>query len=79
MKNKKNVIYALILPLLVVSGLVFANREVKNETKPFSKAIVYYRQESESGRKDKMGEYPGRYKVQNVGEFSCREKSECQS
>jgi len=31
MKNKKNVIYALILPLLVVSGLVFANREVKNE------------------------------------------------
>jgi hypothetical protein len=31
-KNMKKVIYALILPLLVVSGLVFANREIKNET-----------------------------------------------
>jgi hypothetical protein len=30
MKNK--IIYALILPLVVVSGLVFANREIKNET-----------------------------------------------
>ncbi len=28
----KKVIYALILPLVVVSGLVFANRETKNET-----------------------------------------------
>ena len=28
----KKVIYALILPLLVVGGLVFANREIKNET-----------------------------------------------
>lgn len=28
----KKVIYALILTLLVVSGLVFANREIKNET-----------------------------------------------
>ncbi|CAA9535267.1 MAG: hypothetical protein AVDCRST_MAG96-3851 [uncultured Segetibacter sp.] len=28
----KEVIYALILPLVVVSGLVFANREIKNET-----------------------------------------------
>ena len=28
----KKVIYALLLPLVVVSGLVFANREVKNET-----------------------------------------------
>ncbi len=28
----KKAIYALILPLVVVSGLVFANREVKNET-----------------------------------------------
>ena len=40
----KKVIYALILPLVVVSGLVFANREIKNETskkstpKPFSAA-----------------------------------------
>jgi len=32
---KKN-IYVLILPLVVVSGLVFANREVKNETKPLA-------------------------------------------
>ncbi|TWF34919.1 hypothetical protein FHW36_110119 [Chitinophaga polysaccharea] len=28
----KKVIYALVLPLVVVSGLVFANREMKNET-----------------------------------------------
>jgi hypothetical protein len=28
----KKVIYALILPLVVVSGLVFANRKIKNET-----------------------------------------------
>ena len=28
----KKVIYALILPLVVVSGLVFAHREIKNET-----------------------------------------------
>ena len=28
----KKVIYTLILPLVVVSGLVFANREIKNET-----------------------------------------------
>ncbi len=31
-KNMKKVIYALILPLVVVSGLVFANLEIKNET-----------------------------------------------
>jgi hypothetical protein len=31
-KNMKKVIYALILPLVVVSGLVFANRQSKNET-----------------------------------------------
>ena len=36
-KNMKKVIYALILPLVVVSGLVFANREIKNET--FKKSI----------------------------------------
>ena len=39
----KKLIYALILPLVVVSGLVFANREIKNEpskkpTKPLSAA-----------------------------------------
>jgi hypothetical protein len=33
---KKN-IYVLILLLVVVSGLVFANREIKNETKPSPK------------------------------------------
>ena len=31
-KNMKKVIYALILSLVVVSGLVFANHEIKNET-----------------------------------------------
>ena len=31
-KNMKKAIYALILSLVVVSGLVFANREIKNET-----------------------------------------------
>ena len=36
----KKVIYALILPLVVVSGLVFANREIKNETsKPTPKPL----------------------------------------
>ncbi|MFX1708987.1 hypothetical protein PV783_33785 [Chitinophaga sp. CC14] len=30
-KNMKKAIYALILPLVVVGGLVFANREIKNE------------------------------------------------
>ena len=29
----KKTIYLLVLPLVVVSGLVFANREIKNETK----------------------------------------------
>jgi hypothetical protein len=40
-KNMKKVIYALILLLVVVSGLVFANREIKNETskKPIPKPI----------------------------------------
>jgi hypothetical protein len=31
-KNMKKVIYTLILPLVVVSGLVFANRETKDES-----------------------------------------------
>ena len=45
-KNMKKIIYALILPLVVVSGLVFANREIKNETskkstsKPLSAAEI---------------------------------------
>jgi hypothetical protein len=36
-KNMKKIIYALILLLVVVSGLVFANGEIKNET--FKKSI----------------------------------------
>ena len=45
-KNMKKVIYALILPLVVVSGLVFANREITNDTskksisKPLSAAEI---------------------------------------
>lgn len=37
----KKVIYVLFLPLVVVGGLVFANREIKNETskKPISKPL----------------------------------------
>ena len=35
----KKTIYVLILPLVVVSGLVFANREIKNETKPSPKPL----------------------------------------
>ena len=35
----KKTIYLLILPLVVVSGLVFANREIKNETKPSPKPL----------------------------------------
>ena len=40
-KNMKKVIYALLLPLVVVSGLVFANREIKTETsnKPIPKPL----------------------------------------
>lgn len=34
----KKLIYVLILPLVVVSGLVFANREVKHETKSSPKS-----------------------------------------
>jgi len=36
MKHTK-IIYVLVLPLVVVSGLLFANREIKNETKPIQK------------------------------------------
>lgn len=39
MKNKRNVVYVLILPLVVVSGLVFANRGIKNETEPPKKPL----------------------------------------
>jgi hypothetical protein len=39
MKNMKKNIYLLILPLLVVSGLVFANNEMKTETKGSPKPL----------------------------------------
>jgi hypothetical protein len=39
MKHLKKTIYVLILTLAVVSGIVFANREIKNETKPSSKPL----------------------------------------
>ncbi len=39
MKHMKKFIYALIVPLLVVSGLVFANREAKPEAKPAPKTL----------------------------------------
>ena len=38
MKHMKKAIYVLILPLVVASGLVFANREIKPSTKPLSDA-----------------------------------------
>lgn len=36
----KKTIYVLILLVVVVSGLVFANREIKNETKPSQKTLA---------------------------------------
>ncbi|GGG87781.1 hypothetical protein GCM10007415_22100 [Parapedobacter pyrenivorans] len=45
----KKIIYALILPLVVVSGLVFANREINNETskKPGPKPLTAAEREAE--------------------------------
>ncbi|HVY73490.1 MAG TPA: hypothetical protein VG890_01590 [Puia sp.] len=45
----KKIIYALILPLVVVSGLVFANHEFKNETskKPAPKPLTAAEMEAE--------------------------------
>ncbi|RYD71787.1 MAG: hypothetical protein EOP55_19960 [Sphingobacteriales bacterium] len=36
MKTKKTVIYALILSMVIISGLVFANREIKGVDRPLS-------------------------------------------
>jgi hypothetical protein len=48
----KKTIYVLILSLAVVSGLVFANREIKNETKPSLKPLsVTERKANLEGRK----------------------------
>ena len=46
----KKVIYALILPLVVVSGLVFANREIKNETSKQSTPKPLSAAEMKAGR-----------------------------
>ncbi len=47
----KKVIYALILPLVVVSGLVFANREIKNETSKKSNPIPLTAAEMKAAKK----------------------------
>ena len=39
MKHFKKTIYLLILTLVVLSGLVFANRDIENETKPSPKPL----------------------------------------
>lgn len=44
MKNLKKITYLLILPLIVVSGLVFANRENKEENRPLSNTAQKARQ-----------------------------------
>ena len=46
----KKVIYALILPLVVVSGLVFANREIKNEMSKKSTPKPLSAAEMQAGR-----------------------------
>jgi hypothetical protein len=51
MKHMKKTIYVLILPLVVVSGLVFANREIKNETKPSPKPSIADRKAGPNDRK----------------------------
>lgn len=50
-KNMKKVIYALILLLVVASGLVFANREIKNETSKKSTPKPLSSAEMEAGLK----------------------------
>ena len=47
----KKIIYTLILPLVVVSGLVFANREIKNETSKKSILKPLSAAEMKAGRK----------------------------
>lgn len=39
MKHIKKIIFVLILSLIVLSGIIFTNREIKNETKPSSKPL----------------------------------------
>jgi hypothetical protein len=47
----KKVTYVLILPLVVVSGLIFANREIKNETSKKSNPKPLSAAEMKDGRK----------------------------
>ena len=49
-KNMKKVIYALILSLVVVSGLLFANGEIKNETSKKSTPKPLTAAEMKAGR-----------------------------
>ena len=66
----KKVIYALILLLVVVSGLVvFANREIKNETSKKSTPKALSAAEMKAELK-KWEATPGWYKVQKMGSVS---------
>lgn len=40
MKNKRNLIYTLVFALVVVSGLVFANRKIKNGAEPSPRTLT---------------------------------------
>jgi hypothetical protein len=64
---KKN-IYVLILPLVVVSGLVFANREIKNETKPSPKpsSIAYRKADPDAKKKWEASPDGVKYKAWEV-------------
>ena len=54
----KKIIYALILPLVVVSGLVFVNCENKKETKPSTKLSSITNQKSNLEKKKKWEASP---------------------
>ena len=58
MKNIKKTIYVLILPLAVVSGLVFANSEIKNETKPSPKPLPIAERKADLDEKKKWEASP---------------------
>ncbi len=83
----KKIIYALILPLVVVSGLVFANREIKNETskkstsKPLSaaerKAALKKWEATPDGIKYKKWEASPEGKKVYAGEAKIRKPYKC--
>jgi hypothetical protein len=64
--NMKKVIYALILPMVVISGIVFANRVVKSEDSykpsPKSSSVSDTRADSEEIKKWKASLYGGVFK-----------------